>query len=538
MTRTLAGHIEDLDLDEVVRVIALSRRSGVLTVESSEGDAELGFGAGRLTSARRNDADATVAEVLVRAGVLLDADLAEGSAEAETLDDLLARAAEARPEDANLVARAEGVVAENLKATALQVMLYRAGHFSFRVSESDTTPPRYGGDSGFSLPGGLDADELAREAQRRRTGRRSGAMPRFSAGPRAESEDEPVDVLLVDDDLAFLASASRQASAAGLSASVLQSARAAVDALDQLEAHSERVMVVDLVMARPNGRGILGGLEVLRQAHERGLSDRVFLAFDAPHEDANNLADQLGAAGVLDKPRSSNGSLPPFAPFLNPVLVELGRPPLVDEPIDLVTQLRVELGEDDMDWREGAADVPEDAGRRLDVLKNMLVELNNPSFDEEIPLLVLRFASAFFSRGAIFAVHPERGLLAGVGGYGLTSSDTGRAVHSIRLPIDADTVFSRSLRENQTVRQPFYESEWNHRLVEVFGGPRPREVYTAPLLSNRGVEAILYADNALDPKPMPDLSLLEIFLQQSGAAIERWSMKQRLAAIDAAPSGA
>lgn len=89
MSRTLAGHLEDLDLDEVVRVIALSRRSGVLTVESDEGDAELTFSAGRVVSGRRNKSRDTVADVLTRAGVLLESDLAQASDHAETLDDVL-----------------------------------------------------------------------------------------------------------------------------------------------------------------------------------------------------------------------------------------------------------------------------------------------------------------------------------------------------------------------------------------------------------------------------------------------------------------
>lgn len=316
---------------------------------------------------------------------------------------------------------------------------------------------------------------------------------------------------------------------------VIEHARAAVEQLRELRGSSRRLMVVDLVMPRVNGRGILGGLEVLRKAHDEGCSDHVFLALEAEHDDATALAKELGAAGVLMKPTEGNGSLPSFAPFLNPVLERLGRPALLDEPIDLVEQLRTELGEWIEGWSEDQSALPVDAAKDLRVLKTLLGELNAPSFAEEIPLLVLRFASAFFARAAVFHVHEDEGSIVGVGAYGITSNDTGRTIHAIRLPLEADTVFTRCIREAQGVPQPFYESEWNNRLVSALGGPRPREVYTAPLFSSRGLEALLYADNALDNKPFVDLALLEIFLQQSGAAMERWSMKRRLEELVRAP---
>ena len=120
-----------------------------------------------------------------------------------------------------------------------------------------------------------------------------------------------------------------------------------------------------------------------------------------------------------------------------------------------------------------------------------------------------------------------------MGGYGLSAEDPGRTIHAIKIPVSADTVFTRAMHEKCGVRQPFYESEWNLRLTDALGGPRPREVYTAPLMSARGLEAVLYADNAGSAQAFPDIALLEIFLQQAGVAIERSSLVrevERLAA--------
>jgi CheY-like chemotaxis protein len=532
MTRSLAGHMEDLDLDEVVRVISLSRRSGVLTVDSPQGSAELMFVHGKLLSGRHSDAAEAVGEVLQKAGVVRADELAAGAD--LTLEELLDRAEQARPDD-EVVARAEGVLAENLKALALTVLLYRSGSFNFRVTESESPPPRYPRDTGLTITRGLDADALSKEARRRREGRQRDPLGRLGHAQRRDTDDAHVELVVIDDDDGFRSIVERQASAAGLSVRVYADARAADDVLEDLHASTQaRMLVTDLAMPRADGRGILGGLEVLKKASSKGAIDRVFLALDQPHEDAASIAEELGAAGVLLKPQATNGALPSFAPFLNPVLERLGRPTLVDEPIDLVSQLRSELGESE-EWHADAGELPPDASKSLAVLKQMLAELNDPSFEEEIPLLVLRFAGAFFSRGAIFHVHRDQGAINGIGAFGLGSSDAGRTVHSIRLPLDADTVFSRCIRERDSVTQPYFDSEWNNRLLRSLGGPRPREVYTAPVFSPAGLEAVLYCDNALDGRAFGDVALLEILLQQSGAAIEKWGLKLRLDLVGITP---
>lgn len=531
MNRTLAGHLEDLDLDEVVRVIALSRRSGVLSVESPEGDAEVLFLLGRVVSARMGDSNDTVADVLVRAGILTPSDLpAVGRRDTPTLDDILRETAARRPDDASLVARADAVLIEHLRSTVLRVLLFHSGHFSFRITEAEAPPPRYPRDTGYTVAEGVDADEIAREARRRRLGRRKDPLAQMSQGSARGkgAADDAADLVVVADDAAFLDRVERQASLLGLSLRPLLHARAALEQLSHLESGpAGRLMVVDLVMPRSTGRGLLGGLEVLRRANELGCADRVYLAVADPHDDAAARVKELGGAGVVRKPVHKSGAPGSLAPFLNPVLAHLGRPALVDEPVDLVEQLRSELIEFEEEWRADQTRA-DDPVKSLEVLKSLLGELNDPSFEEEIPLLVLRFASAFFSRGALFHVHSMTGTIVGLGGYGIGPGDAGRTIHSVRLPLEADTVFLRCLRERCGVRQPFYDSEWNNRLLYALGGPRPREVYTAPLASPRGIEAVIYADNAIDGRPFPDIALLEIFLQQAGAALERWSLKRQV----------
>ncbi len=528
MSRPLSGFLDDVDLDEVLRVVALSRRAGLLEVLGPEARAELHFVGGRLVRTRLHDNAETVGAMLVRQGVLRAEDLADDDADAETLEALVARI-ERDGNHRQLLVRVDDVVAEQLEETAHRVLQWRSGSFSFRVTADTSAPLRYAGDTALTLPSGIDADELAREARRRRTERQGDPLMGFGA-PRARARSlvpGRVEVIVVDDDPAFLASVETALSDAGVPLMALPSAQRAIDRLDAAVEDDVNALVFDLVMPRSSGRGVLGGLELLREANIRGVADRVFLTLDAPHEDAEALATSLGAH-VVFKPKDRE-ELPHF---LNPILTHLQRAPLATPGFDLARELSRELPDADElrdQWQTSAhAHQGDDAVKSLETLKALLGELNDPSFEEEIPLLLLRFASAFFVRGALFSIDKGKGELVGLGGFGVGGADPGRLVRSIRIPLGADTVFARAVAERCGVRQPFWDSEWNSRFVGLLGGPRPREVYTAPLMSPRGLEGVLYADNSTDPRPFPDIALLEIFLQQASAALERATLVREL----------
>lgn len=536
--RVLNGNLEDLDLDEIVRVVALSRRSGLLTVDATEGKAELTFANGRLVRVRLQDSTETLGMLLVRMGALDEdelrppAGIVEGT---ETLDQVVERVAIERGERGLLV-HIDDIIAEQLQALALRVMLFSAGSFVFRITDDEPDPRRYARDTALTLPAGTDAEELSREAKRRRGEKRADPMSSHG-GPapwrRPPTAGEAVELFLVDDDPTFLHGAERVAAEQGVGVAAVGGARQAIDRFFALGASdAPAYMIVDLVMPHSSGKGILGGLEVLRRAAELDLAPRIFLAVEEDHADAQGLAYALGAAGIVRKapatPANDPGGEPPLAPYLNPALERLRRPPLASATWDLSRELREEFGETSGEWRSDGARIVDENLRNLETLKALLGELNDPSFHEEIPLLVLRFASAFFVRGALFSVDQAKGELVGLGAFGLGVADPGRLVRSIRVPMSADTVFSRALTERAGVRQPYFESEWNTRLASTLGGPRPREAYTAPLISPRGLEAVLYADNATDARQFPDIQLFEIFLQQSAAALERANLKAQL----------
>ena len=527
MSQTLAGHIEDLALDEVVRVIALSKRSGALTIESPEDNAEVIFEGGRIVSARRSSHSDSVADLLLQKALVTEDDLARVNLHQVDLYSFL-NALEATPpaNEKSLAQRVDELLSERLLDEAATIIGLRKGRFSFQVLAQSPLVHRLN-DTNISLSAGIDSGEVTRLVRARRD--------RFLSGPHAalkKRERTPAlgsvpipEVLLCSRDEAFKEHAMSIVSKAGLAVRLFDHVRDLVAVLPELEAEQpKRAVVTDLVQARSHGRGILGGLEVLQKAADIGFADRVVLMLQEAHKDAEHIAAFMGAGEIVLKTAVFADPLT----LLNPVLVACGREEASSESLDLVGRLHKELNVDEQDSWHPVDDAFPAHNASLAVLKTLLDELNDPKYEEEIPLLVLRFASAFFSRGALFQLDANKQSLKGIGGFGLDSPDVGRAVNSIKMRLDENSIFARSLTQEREIRQPYFANAFNDSLLRQLGGPIPREVYTAPLMSSRGVEALLYADNAIDLRAFPNVELLEIFLQQSGAALERWSLKREI----------
>jgi CheY-like chemotaxis protein len=523
MSRALSGSLDDVDLDEVLRVVALSRRSGLLDVVGPETQVEMHFVGGRLVRVRMHDAVETVGDLLARHAIL-DAPLTAPAG--ETIEALVARV-EARSGLRQVLVRVDDILSSQMTDAVRRVLGWRSGSFAFRVTPDSSPPLRYTGDTAWTLPAGLDVEDLVREARRRRQERASDPLFGIVAQPRSARRTEPPgrpELLVVDDDPAFLAGVEQTLGDIGVPVLAMSSAQRAIDRVVSAVDDGLGAIVVDLVMPRSNGRGILGGLELIRAAHDAGVGGRCFLVVDGQHDDAEALATSLGAT-VLRRPTSRET----LGELLNPVLARLQRPALPVAGFDLARELSRELADDERaEWQRTQRAQLDEGIKNLETLKALLGELNHPSFEEEIPLLLLRFASAFFARGALFSVDPGRQELVGLGGFGVGGSDPGRIVRSIRIPLAADTIFARAVAERCGVRQPIWDSEWNARFLNLIGGQRPREVYAAPLISPRGLEAVLYADNGTEPRPFPDIALLEIFLQQAAAALERATLAREL----------
>jgi DNA-binding NarL/FixJ family response regulator len=515
----LEGLVEDVHLEEVLRVLAVSGRSGTLHTEGPEGAGLLTLVSGRVVAARVDGDRTTVEEALAAGGAVDLPSLQELPAHQrqkpvpECLQELMVVAPEL-PEEADRVLEAR------LRTLVARLMRLSRGTFHF-TDGGNLAPPCFLGDQGAALARGVSAEELAEKA---RDARAHGAPAEPGAKPVAPSDN--ADLLVVDNDAALLAEVTARVTQRGLRVRGVASALEGFAALGSL---GHAVGVVDLVMPRMDGRGILGGLDLIRRVKEKEPHRRVILTMEVDNPDAELRARELGVAAVVRRPPRGQAGPADMVTFLDAVLAAAGFNEKAGS-VDLAQELLAEMGESSSAGAGPAGSPQSMLARNLELLRDMVGPVNDPERRDEIPLMILRVASSTFSRAALFLV--AENALVGLGGFGLDANgrDPGKALRDTHIPLDADTVLATVLKDRRSQRRPFFASEWNRYLSDRLGGPTPSECYVAPVFCNRAVEAVLYCDNALDGHPLGDTQVLELFLLQAGAAMERASLERRLMA--------
>ncbi|HTF34118.1 MAG TPA: DUF4388 domain-containing protein [Myxococcota bacterium] len=170
---SLVGSLEDLGLGDILQIISLSRKSGLLLLRSDRGEGRITFHDGQVHGALVKGGLADLRALVLSAGVLSDAefDVIEADARARSVSVSVALAAH----PSLPVERLDELRRANAEAAVVEMFRWRAGDFSFEIrdeSEADR-------DTGLLLTNGLSAQYLAMEATRLRD----------EAGPAASGTD-------------------------------------------------------------------------------------------------------------------------------------------------------------------------------------------------------------------------------------------------------------------------------------------------------------------------------------------------------------
>jgi CheY-like chemotaxis protein len=291
------------------------------------------------------------------------------------------------------------------------------------------------------------------------------------------------------------------------------------------------LVLIDLIMPKMDGSGVLGGLELLDLLHNNFKDLQLLVMTDYHHADAEKKVRDCDCRYLLKPRRAELGNTEIMAAFLARLSDEFQRALPDSEPdtwqdrFNLGDELRIEMGEDDDMPR--AAD-PSQQNSGLSLLRGMLEELSNPELQGGVLLLVLRFASEFMNRAIVFTVNDS--LISGAGQFGiaggLQSGD--ERVRAINLPTDALSIFSEPYRTGQAATFTPELSPLDSHLFDQLGGGIPEEVFIGPLVSRSRVIGFLYGDNLPEKTPIGDTESLAIFLVQAGIAMEKSLLERQL----------
>ena len=160
----------------------------------------------------------------------------------------------------------------------------------------------------------------------------------------------------------------------------------------------------------------------------------------------------------------------------------------------------------------------ENVDRGFGLLEQLINELSDPDDIDLVASTILRLAGEYLDRGALFRITSDA--FVGLGGFGITGGGEEMNPRAGRLYISrsepsllADVAVSGAVH-----RGKMRKTAANVDLVEKMGGLLPTEVIAVPILQGEQAVGILYGDNAEQRAPIDNVTGLEIFLAQAAFA--------------------
>jgi len=645
---SLVGSLEDLGLGDILQIVSLSRKSGVLNLSWGEVKGKIIFKDGQVVAATSTDREKSLPGLLADKGAL-SGDKVQQASDAINAASDSNQAARVLVEDMGITSdTVESTIHEKIESTVFHFFSWPEGSFSFELQEIDDEigglkPPEHA----FVLEIGLSPQFLAMEGTRlqdemkrdsaeapvgppRKKQEEAGEMspedidigvapsgstekpppsleetvappppeededsetdfssvadavkyyesvgggesetetssapgeeapqespPEESAAPEPEETPPPKPepgkggprIVVADEDQVMLDALSHHLEKKGYTVHGYTTVKGALSTVQELVEFGEKpvAVVIDVLMPNSEGSSTMGGLELLEQVRRTNSSIPIYMMTDYENAIAREKSDELGARYFFMKPKSSqideDYSSPELTNFVS--VLENGitseRPeapesrPAKEEPSDTINlgeELRREFGEEEPDPSAYEEDFTPSRG--LNMLKAMINELNDPSANGQITLMILRFAAELMNRAVIFLVAKNQ--LAGLGQFGIEidGADPQKHVRQMRIPLNQPSIFREAIQKRMPIKKKLKKNKWNEYLVEHLGGAQPSEVFVAPIIAGGKIPALIYGDNAPEDKEIGDTESLEIFLAQAGLAMEKALLERRLQEI-------
>lgn len=527
---SLVGSLEDLALADILQIVSLSRKSGVLRLRSDGGDGRIALRDGLVCAALVKGAPEDLRSLLGAGGYGSEAELDAAAARAEAegigfADALCASSGFDRE-------RIEAIRREHAESSALRMFSWRCGEFSFEVG-AELEPP----EAELCAAQGLSTQYLAMEATRSEGDALAAAaeMPEGAdfEGPWFSGDAQgPAEALApVAASLADRRGARAEAPATGAAAPlvILDSELLVLEwAKQTLSGHFSRVHIFqssDAAVARVRyylGRGELP--VVLLAALPAGGAPGL-----APVQLAQRLctlAARMPIVMICDEaslPILQHSALAELvrAFALRPSTAQLARGAVHAEAAARLIQTLLPWSHPaprsaQRGPRAEASSVPVSLQRLRDASQR-LREATTPS---ELFSRLLEFSALHFSRVALFAV--REGRARGVAGRGLErcgGPDDAR-LRQIELEVASCAWFQRAVQSRRPTLAP-PQNDGDRALARQLGTELPDQAYLAPIESGGDVLALLYGDRLPEGGPIADLTPLEILVNQACVALER-----------------
>lgn len=549
---SLEGNLEELGLGEILQIVSLSRKTGVLSLSSKGRDGSVFFRHGQVVRAVSSDYQQSLGDVLIQKGVIDLAVLRKSLAlqqENGFRERLGAIFVNNFGVSQELI---EEVVREQIENIVFSLFTWSVGTFRFSVLDSiETVDGTQMDPLQFMLDQGLNPQFLAMEGTRIIDEQRQAAENGVAASDQSDhtldfdfdlldeaktpssylsAPQQPV--IIVDDDGPTLRAIADGLTRKGFVVHAMTRSEDTLIKVDTLHRSGEQpVVLIDLIMPKMDGSGVLGGIELLELLHNNFKELQLIIMTDYHHAEAEKKISESGYTFII-KPRRSEINTPAIIDsFITLIMHAISHSSEVktngewQNRFNLGDELRIEMGEDDDMPR--AAEYRQQSGG-FTLLRGMVEELNNPDLQGGVLLLVLRFASEILNRAIIFTINDQ--FISGFGQFGITGGTTSgdMRVRAIHFQQESGSMFDEVLRTGHPLTFTPNPTPVDIHFFEQLGGGIPAEVFIGPLISQSRVIGFLYGDNLPEKQPIGDVESLSVFLAQAGISIEKSLLERQL----------
>lgn len=563
---SLVGSLEDLGLGDILQIINLSGKSGVLEIRTDSGAGQILFDQGLLRGAFRKGGPTSLRELLAARNAVPEAELEAAWQDAHCRGGLLG---EVLCDRGLLDTEAlDRLRRENIETAVFEMFGWDSGEFSFEVRDLQGA-----GEELFMTPG-VNPQFLALEGTRRVDEDAWGAEEDIvfdgegeaaaeSGGGTSSAVELVAEVVEVaDSDLILLDAAEAlplepEPPQAGGQVEP-EPPRAAVQVQPETPVVKETpqvaaarvppLIVVDTDLAVLEWlKDVLDdvfprvhifqrsdlGVHRIRQYLGRAEVPLVLLAADAPPDPvtgAKNASEMVQRLKRL-APRMpiwvmhSKGSAAPESPHRGPHAdgkVEKPTPTHLADP--RAEEVRRALGAALREALRNAGPAPAHGSNApagaLARLKEAHSRISDPASRGDVLRQVLSFASQNLARVVLFMIREDEAL--GIAQVGLAKAGGPDEAGLRGVHLDArEPGWFRAVLESRTPYRGGPLDEGDQQLALMLGNDIPEEAWVAPIQSADRVVAILYGDNLPAGNSIGDTGALEVVVDSAGMALDR-----------------
>jgi len=532
---SLVGRLEDLGLGEILQIVALSGKSGILHITSKKREGKIYFYKGKVVTAYSDAYKVNLGELLVHKGYITP-EILKKALELQNKSDKKVKLGAILINHFNIPKeKVEECVTELIEKAVFSLFYWLEGEFRFELTDDIVEDQLTVDLLQYDLPKarGLNPQFLAMEGTRLLDeGQLENVIKEGEKiKPILIEKTEEVTTkilepyLLYIDDNPFFLNLFKKTLEKKFKIEVAEGVEKGFDAYKRLKREQKNLFVlVSLYMRKPDGNGILGGFDLVQRLYDEGEKKLIVVSEYALPEVEDKL--KLLNINVIKKPKRSEITKENVAEQMD-FFIKTLQATIKDfdsTKMDThVSQWDKEI-KDEFEIQENKSNIVTTPG--LTILKSMIAELSQVSTGNEIILLILRLASEIMPRGVLLAVKTNS--LHGLGQFGLEGfiDQPQKTVRNLVLPIKG--FFSDVINNNIPIKcGPPQKDDVYQLFIEKIGGKTPTEIFLAPIISNGKAVAIFYGDNLPDKEPIRDTDALEIFLSQAGLTMERLILEKK-----------